>query len=178
MNEQARNVIIGVFVLAAICLVVWLVLFLHPTVGDEQKILRVRFTNIEKVSIGTRVTFAGRPVGQVIAINQIYDARQKAQPETERIYFFELVLAVDSSVHVYNTDQIVLHTLGLFGEKSIAIIPRNPPPGVVPVEITNQVIYAKSGDQMQDVFSEFTNVAAKAGKAFDQISALLDEKQG
>ncbi len=180
MNEQARNVIIGVFVLAAIVLVIWMVLFLHPTVGDGEEILRVRFTNVEKVSIGTRVTFAGKPVGQVVAINQIFEARAQPQPDDvgDKIYFFELVLAVDSSVQVYDTDSIILQTQGLFGEKVINITPVKPPAGVTPVKITKQVIYAQSGDQMQDMIAQVSEVAQKVGNAFEGIEKLVNDKDG
>lgn len=174
MHEQARNVIIGVFVLAAICLAVWLILFLHPTVGDGEKILRVRFANIEKINIGSRVTFAGKPVGQVIAINQIFDARDQPTDRMGRVYFYELVLAVDSSVKVYNTDEIVIHTSGLFGERTVAIVPKVAPPGVKSELISNQAVYAASGDQMQDVIDQLAKVTNKMSTTLDLVNGLLE----
>lgn len=177
MNGQSRNIIIGVFVLAAIVLVIWLILFLHPTVGDEEQILRVRFSNIEKVRLGTRVTFAGKPVGKVVAINQIYDAREHPSA-AGRIFFFEVVLAIDSSIKIYTSDEVVLHTSGLFGERVIAIIPREPKPGEVATLITNQVIYAKAGDQMSDVFDMVETLADKITLAIEQITKFFDEESG
>ena len=175
MKGQARSVMIGVFAIAAILLLVWLVLFLHPKVGDGEQIIRVRFSDVEKVNIGTRVLFAGKPVGQVIEINEIYEAREQPQPDelSRQIYFYELVLAVDSSVQVYDTDEIVLETTGLFGERVINIIPRKPPPGVTPVPITRQVIYAQTGEQMQDLIARLGVVAENMSQTFARINELL-----
>ncbi len=166
---------IGVFAIAAILLLVWLVLFLHPKVGDGEKVIRVRFTDVEKVNIGTRVLFAGKPVGQVIEINEIHDAREQPQPSdlSQQIYFYELVIAVDSSVQVYDTDEVTLDTTGLFGERVIDIIPKRPPPGVTPVPITRQVIYAHTGEQMQALIARLGTVADSMSLTFSRVNELL-----
>ena len=178
MQEQARNVIIGVFVLAAICLVVWLILFLHPTVGDGEQILRVRFANIEKISLGSRVTYAGRPVGKVVAINQIYDARAEADTPDDRIYPYELALAIDSHVKVYDSDEISLRTSGLFGERTVAIIPRRATPGeTAHVVKKGSVIYAENGTGMEEVFNQIADAGNTIENAFEQISEVIEENR-
>ncbi len=63
MGEQQKNMLIGIFVLAACATIISIVLFLRPTVGDGKKTLYVRFSNINKITVGTRVTYAGKPVG-------------------------------------------------------------------------------------------------------------------
>ena len=159
MGEQTKSMLIGIFVLTAIALLVSFVLFLKPTVGNSEKTLYVRFANINKITLGTRVTFAGKPIGEVVAIDEIYNARKQPSDETGEIYFYQLTLKIDSSVTVYNTDEIALQTSGLLGEKSVAIIPKVPPPGVIPQPISNQPVYATSVDPIENAFEELSSVA-------------------
>jgi len=65
-----------------------------------------------------------------------------------RIYFYQLVLKIDSRVKVYDTDEISIETSGLLGEKSIAITPKPAPKGITPTLITTQPIYAESVDPL------------------------------
>ena len=68
MGEKTKDLLIGLFILGSIALIISIIMFLKPTVGDGKEILYVRFSNINKIAIGTRVTYAGMPVGEVIAI--------------------------------------------------------------------------------------------------------------
>ena len=122
MIDYMKNMLIGLFVVVACALIVGIILFLEPSVGDGKEKLIVRFSNINGLSLGTRVMFAGKPVGEVVAIEQIPHAREQPTDELGQVYFYQLVLNIDSSVHVYNTDEITVQTSGLLGEKSIAIV--------------------------------------------------------
>jgi phospholipid/cholesterol/gamma-HCH transport system substrate-binding protein len=171
MGEQTKNMLIGAFIIGACTLIISMVMFLKPTVGDGRKTIYVRFANINKVNIGTRVTFAGKPVGEVVAIEQIYDARQKPSADMlGQIYFYQLVLHIDSHVKVYDTDEISIQTSGLLGEKSIAIIPKIPPKGVVPRLITNQPIYAQSYDPIEYAFTELSDLATHMKTTINEIN--------
>src|SRR3990167_6638790 len=131
MGEQTKSVLIGIFVLAACTLLVSIILFLKPKVGDGKETIYVRFSDVNRISIGTRVLFGGKPVGEVVAIDEIYDARQNPSVDLlGRVYCYQLTLKIDSRIKVYNTDKISIQTSGLLGEKSIAIIPQKPPKGV------------------------------------------------
>lgn len=175
MSDKFKTLWIGVFIIAAIVATASLLLFLEPTVGDEGKTLRVRFSNIEKISIGTRVTFAGKPVGEVVKINEIFDARNQPADELGNIYFYELVLKIDSSVDVYNTDIIVFQTSGLLGEKSIAIVPRAPKPGSPPAHIVNnEVLYARSTDKVEEALNDLIKVAGKLEEGLDRVIGFID----
>ena len=98
MSERFKTFMIGLFVLCALSISFGVILFLKPSYGDGESTLRVRFPTIEKVSSGTRVTFAGKPVGEVIAINEIREARAQKKTYGNQVYFFELVLSIDSSI--------------------------------------------------------------------------------
>src|SRR3989304_7984515 len=123
MSDKLKNILIGFFALLGIVITICTVLFLKPSIGDGKKILNVKFSNIQGLNIGTRVTFAGKPIGEVIEIKEVKDARKDRKDEFSRYYFYLLKLKVDSSVEVYNSDIVSLQTTGLMGEKSIAINP-------------------------------------------------------
>ncbi len=172
MGEQTKNMLIGVFVIAACGVIVWLILFLKPSVGNGKETLYVRFSNVNQINLGTRVLFAGKPVGEVVAIEPIPNARQKPIADViGEIYYYQLVLKVDSSVKVYDTDEVTIQTSGLLGEKSIAIIPKVPPKGVIPRLISDgQPIYAESIDPLERAFNEITNLATDMQKTFQQVN--------
>lgn len=177
MTEQLKNILIGLFVAAAITIAVSMILFLEPTIGDGKETLQVRFTNIAGINIGTRVTYAGRPVGEVTTISEIYNAREQPADDSGRVYIYQLALKVDSSVQVYNTDEIAIRTTGLMGEKSIAIIPKTPPKGKVPQLITNQIIYASSVDPLENTFNQMSRVANRVQDAVDHFDIWFEENQ-
>lgn len=176
MIDYMKNMLIGLFVAVACGLVVGMILFLEPSVGDGKQTLIMRFANINGISVGTRVMFAGKPVGEVYKIEQIPDAREQPTDENGQVYFYQLILHVDSSVRVYNTDEFTIQTSGLLGEKSIAVIPRAPPKGVTPKRITARTpIYADSVDPLESIFNEMGSVADKVEEALDKMVAWVDQ---
>lgn len=176
MNDPAKNVLIGLFVIAASAIVIFVLLFLHPTVGDDAQNIRVRFANIDKVSVGTRVTYGGKPVGEVIEIYDIEQPKDARKPGKDGfVYLYELVLGVDSKVHVYNTDQIVARTSGLLGEKSVEISPGPARPGEEVRLVTDQVIYANESGSVEETLKEFKQLADKIEETLDSFKFAIDE---
>ena len=176
MVDYMKNMMIGLFVIVACLLTVGIILFLKPSVGDGKEVFVVRFSNINGISIGTRVMFAGKPVGEVTAIEQIAEARAQPTDELGQVYFYQLILHVDSSVKVYNTDEVTVQTSGLLGEKSIAIIPRSPPKGVKPTLLTaNTPIYAESVDPLESAFNELAHLSDKLEEALDKVISWIDQ---
>jgi phospholipid/cholesterol/gamma-HCH transport system substrate-binding protein len=178
LGEQTKNLLIGIFVIGACALVVSFIMFLKPSVGNGEKTYYIRFANINKINVGTRVTFAGKPVGEVTAIREIFHAREQPTDSVGRLYFFELVLKVDSSVDIYDTDEISLQTSGLLGEKSVAIIPKPAPKGVIPKLVTNQPIYAESVDPIENAFNELSSLAKKMESTFADVNEWFDQNSG
>ncbi len=167
MNEKMKNILVGLFTTSAVTIAIAMILFLEPKIGDGKKTLRVRFANISGIVVGTRVAFAGKPVGEVLHIREIPDARQ--YPDSlGRVYFYELTLKTDSSVEVYDTDEIALRSLGLMGEKSIAILPKA---GASPTLITHQIIYANSVDPLENTFTQMTKVANRIEEAAGHLDS-------
>lgn len=180
MNKSIKNFLIGLFLLGAIGIFVGLVMFLRPKVGDGKQTIYLRFSNINKINVGTRVMFAGKPVGVVAAVDEIYHARE-TQPSDElgRLYFYQLTLKIDSKVHVYSTDQISLQTSGLLGEKSIAIVPIAPPKGAVPEMLTEKTpVYAASVDPVENTFNRLSDIGEKLNETVDVIKDWFEGNQG
>lgn len=176
MIDYMKNTLIGLFVVVACALIVGIILFLEPGVGDGKQTLVVRFSNINSLSIGTRVMFAGKPVGEVVAIEQIPHAREQPTDQLGQVYFYQLILKIDSSVRVYNTDEISIQTSGLLGEKSITIIPRAPPKGVKPTLISSKTpVYAESVDPLESAFNELSQLSDKVEEALDKVIAWIDQ---
>jgi len=175
MIEQLKNMIIGLFVTSAIFVLVSMIMFIHPKIGDEKQTLYVRFSDIININVGTRVLFAGKPVGEVVAIQEIPNARESDMDEQGHVYIYQLVLHIDSSIKVYNTDEVTIQTSGLLGEKSIAIIPIAPLPGVVPKRVTDQPIYAVSTDPIQQAFKELSRLSTVFEGTLQRISKWIDD---
>jgi phospholipid/cholesterol/gamma-HCH transport system substrate-binding protein len=175
MSNQFKNMLIGVFLVGALGVIVSLVMFLRPSVGNERQTLYVRFSNINKINVGTRVLFAGKAVGEVTQITQIYHARE-TQPSDSlgRLFFYQLTLKVDSNVVVYNTDEISIQTSGLLGEKSIAIIPKAPPKGVIAERLTDKVpFYADSIDPIENTFNRLSDIGQKLEDTVDLVKTWI-----
>ncbi len=146
-----------------------MVLFLEPRIGDGKKTLQVRFANIAGIVIGTRVTFAGKPIGEVVGIEEIKDARSQPSDETGRVYCYLLNLKFDSSVDVYNTDEIAIRSTGLMGEKSVAILPKVPPKGKPSYLLEGHVATANSVDPLENTFNQIAKVANRVEGAVDNF---------
>ncbi len=171
MSEQTKNLLIGLFVIAACVVIVSFIMFLHPRVGDMKKTYYIRFSDINKINVGTRVTYAGKPEGEVTAIREIFHAREQPSDTFGKLYTYELVVKVDSAVTIYNTDEISLQTSGLLGEKSVAIIPKAPKPGEKSFPLPpDQPIYAESGDPLENTFEKLSEVADDMQLVLKQVN--------
>jgi len=176
MTEKVKNILIGLFVTGALLIMISLVLFLKPTVGDGKKTLSVRFTNITGINIGTRVTFAGKAVGEVTHIVELPDAR-KDPDSLGRIFLYQLTLKLDSSVDVYSHDDIAIKTTGLMGEKSIAIIPKASLDSNPAYLITDQVVYANSTDPLENTFNQVTKVANRLESTIGHVDQWFNQNE-
>ena len=173
MGASIKNILIGLFVIFAFGVIAFILLFLHPSVGDNKKTLIVRFTDIDKVNVGTRVTYAGRPVGEVISINEIPEARTSRLNQNGEVYIYELTLKVDSGVDVYNTDDISLRTSGLLGERNIEIDPRPLKPGEKLERVENQVIFAATTSSVETTLKQFQELSTKFGVVLDDFHEFM-----
>lgn len=175
MAASLKNILIGVFIIAAIGIIIFMLLFLHPSVGDNAKTLRVLFTDIDKVNIGTRVTFAGKPVGEVVSIKELPDARTNRISQDGDVYIYELVLKVDSGVDVFNSDIISLRTSGLLGERNIEINPQPLKPGEKLQKVEDQILYAAQTTSVEDTMRQIGDLSQKFGLVLDDFHDFMSE---
>lgn len=175
MSTSIKNVLIGFFVLSALGIMIFMLLFLHPKVGDNAKTLRVLFTDIDKVNIGTRVTFAGKPVGEVISIKELPDARNSRTTDKGDIYVYELILRVDSSVEVFNSDIISLRTSGLLGERNVEINPQPLKKGEKLVQVDDKLIYAAQTTSMEETIQQIWQLSEQFSVILNDIHLILDD---
>ena len=174
MSDKLKNVLIGLFAMLAIVITIGIVMFLQPSIGDGKKTLNVRFSNIQGVSIGTRVTFAGKPIGEVAEISEVANARQDQKDAFGRIYYYQLKLKIDSSINVYSSDIIAVQTTGLVGEKSIGITPRAKKNGERPYLLTNEIIFAKSVDSFENTAQQISQLTDKIDVAVNSFNSWFD----
>lgn len=177
MTDQYKNMMIALFVCAAAGVITFILLFIHPSVGNEERKLRVRFVDIDKINMGTRVTYGGKAVGEVSAVHEITGEKDHRFTHDGKVYPYELELYVDSSVHVFNSDEVTSRTSGLLGEKSVAIIPLPPKPGEKLQLIDNEVIYATEVGSVEETLRDFKSVATKLEEALDNVNRILEQME-
>jgi phospholipid/cholesterol/gamma-HCH transport system substrate-binding protein len=176
MSDQFKNIIIGLFVAAALIIIIFIILFLHPSTGDEGQVLYVRFSDVDKLNVGTRVTLAGKPVGEVVAIKQVETGRQGPGDEYGHVYVYELKLLIDSHVKVYETDSISARTSGLLGEKSVVIMPEVLKPAQKLVQVgKGEILYAQETGSVEETMKEFKSVAEKVDIALDSLTIIFND---
>lgn len=175
MSTRLKNVLIGSFFIVAAGLIVWMIFFIKPTVGNGKQKLYARFSNVTMISKGTRVTVEGFPVGEVEALYPIPNARTHPVVDAMgNLYYYQATLRLDSSVKVYTTDEVAIKTYGLLGEKSIVIEPRPAPPHVKPQLVTEKTpIYVRSLSELDRAFHEMTGLAQAAKTTFTEVNGWL-----
>jgi phospholipid/cholesterol/gamma-HCH transport system substrate-binding protein len=174
MNNTGKNILIGLFVLAAIGIFIYVLLFLHPKVGDRGQVVTVRFANVDKVNKGTRVTYGGKPVGEVLSIRQLPDEERKPGKDGY-VYLYELKLGVDSKVHIYNTDQISARTSGLLGEKNVEISPGAAKPGEKVFLTNDKVLFANETGSVEETLKVFKDLSDKIEATLDSFKFAIDD---
>ncbi|MCH9812082.1 MlaD family protein [bacterium] len=176
MHKSIKNMLIGLFVFAGVFLIVGMILFIKPSIGDGKQILNVRFNNIGGIQVGTRVTLAGRPIGEVEEIHSIPNARQNAVNHYGQVYPFVLTLKIDSATRIYSSDEITVQTQGLLGEKYIAILPKPQKPGQVSVVLNSKdIIYANSTDLFESAVNEFKDLSEKMENTLEKVIQWMDK---
>ncbi len=179
MSDKLKNVLIGSFFIVIAALVIWMIFFIKPTIGNGKQILFVRFSDVTMIRKGTRVTLEGFPVGEVVTLYPIADARTHPVVDAlGNLYFYQATLKVDSSVKMYQTDEIAVETYGLLGEKSIAILPKPIPLGEKPKLVTEKTpIYARSLSQLDLVFHEMTRLAKIVQNTFSLVNTWFEDHE-
>lgn len=176
VTNQLKNMLIGLFVLIASSIIIGIILFIRPSVGDGKQTIKVRFENINGISVGTPVTYAGKPIGEVFAIFQVSDARQQGSNGIGQVYPYLLTLKIDSSYVIFTTDEITVQTQGLMGERYVAIIPRPLKNGeVAQIATSKDLLYASSNDLLESIMTDLSAVSSKLQDTLDKVNKWIDK---
>lgn len=176
--KNKQLVLIGLTVIFALTAVILTLLYIKPTPGDGKTIVHVLFKNVEKISPGTRVYFAGHAVGVVknILVMKEYVASRSLNDQKD-MYPYELVLELDSSVNVFPQDEITIHTSGLMGEKSIAILPKPYASKAIAPVSEQDLMYGKEPLSMEETFSSLAHTIQTVDTTFSKIQAILEKNE-
>jgi phospholipid/cholesterol/gamma-HCH transport system substrate-binding protein len=175
--KRRHLITVGLTVLVAVFLLVRAIIFLHPSPGDGKQKLRVRFESVEKIAPGTRVAFAGKPVGEVSSVTLLSDVIDRSR-QSAQIFPYEAILSIDSSVKVYKTDEISVKTSGLMGERFIVITPKQFPSGTEgELVLPTNILYAQPVGSAEQAIQEISSVAQKADETMDALTTLIKGNQ-
>lgn len=175
MRDNIKNITIGSMVVGAFILLTWILLFLHPSFGDGKFKIHARFDDIEKISVGSRVAYAGKPVGKVTHIDLLDEEERKVS--TTPLYLYDVLLAIDSHVKVYDCDEITLGTSGLMGERFISIVPKRPKKKPATLLAQNAIVFALPAFSAEDTFTQVNAAAEKAEKTIEILADVLEQNQ-
>ena len=175
--KRRQVITVGLTVLVAVFMLVRAIIFLHPSPGDGKQKIHVRFESVEKIAPGTRVAFAGKPVGEVSSVTLLSDVMERSR-QSAQIFPYEAVLSIDSSVRVYKTDEISVKTSGLMGERFIVITPK-PFPFETEGELVlpTNILYAQRVGSAEQAIQEISSVAQKADATMDALTILIKGNQ-
>lgn len=164
------------FVMAGFAVLTFIILFLHPQTGDEGQTLYVRFVNIDKVNVGTRVNFAGKPVGEVVDIREIAAPRETEMGEEDAfIYPYELELKIDSHLKVFDSDEISIRTAGLLGERSVSITPKHARRNTQARQVNSKdPLFAVETPTVEEALEKVSELADSAMQVIDHVLQQLD----
>lgn len=177
MTDQIKSALIGLFVIASIIIMGIIYTYVSPQVGDHGRMIRARFVNIDKINLGTRVTVAGKPIGEVVDIYPVENAWDYPTDDMGNIYYYELVLEIDSNAKIFSTDEMSIQTSGLMGERTIGITPRKMQEGISKEVDEGTVFYAQASGSMERAIAQFGMVANKIGRTIDTIEGILQENR-
>ena len=86
-----------------------------------------------------------------------------------------MIVEVDSSVQIFNSDEVTARTSGLLGEKSVAIIPRAPQHNIPLQEIKQtEVIYANESGSVEETLKGLKTLSDKFEEALDAVIVTIN----
>lgn len=153
----------------------------YPASFQEKRILKVRFSNIEKLTVGAPVLFAGNPIGAVAEIIPLIENVDKKLGHRGIIYPYELSLAIDPTVPVYNVDEITIVNGGTLEKvvKMVEITPLIAKPGKEYALITDEFVYGRSAQSLETLLGEIAETSKPFKKVLQAVlNTQLIEKMG
>jgi len=133
--------------------------------NSRNEILSASAVDINNVGVGTRVLFAGRPVGEVVSIEEIPQGRKQPVDELGRVYTYQLKIKIDSGIKVYDTDEVTSVIEHVVVKKLLTQNPR------YMIQGANNLIFERIREEKETGKTPRSAISAGYHKAF---SAILD----
>ncbi|MDA8773879.1 MlaD family protein [Chlamydiia bacterium] len=115
------TVSLGLFIALGLTVMGRMALYLRTSYSKESREIQVLFNNIERIRIGTRVSYAGKTIGEITRVE--FPDNYRNIYINDQLYPFKVTFNVDKQIPLYDTDIIKPVTSGLMGEKTITILP-------------------------------------------------------
>jgi phospholipid/cholesterol/gamma-HCH transport system substrate-binding protein len=150
MNTKRINTLVGLFVLAGLVALAFLAISMgggRLSLPETHRIMLVaRFTNVNGLKAGSTVAIAGVPVGEVKKITLKPDDMSAL-----------VTFGVDSSLKLDDDTVAAIHSVGLLGEKFIALKPGASGTELKPGAV---IIDTQSSVDLEDLIAKFVFGAA------------------
>lgn len=166
---KSKLLALGGTTLGALLLFILLLFSIRPYVGDGKKLIHVRFDEVDKIRSGTRVNFAGKPVGIVASIRLV----SRTTNTLSARYPYEATLKLDSSVELFPHDEVSIQTTGLLGERVVYITPK-PHPEVPKADVRHSTLFfAKNHKGLDTMAEQATITAQQLEKSFKYLQQFV-----
>ena len=110
------TVSLGLFIAIGLTVMGRMTLYLRTSYAKETHEIQVLFNNIDRIRIGTRVSYAGKTIGEIIRVE--FPDNYRDIYINDELYPFKVTFNIDKQIPLFNTDIIKPVTSGLMGEKN------------------------------------------------------------
>lgn len=154
---------IGLFVLAAVAILVTALLRLDVVRTEPRQILKTQFNFTGGLETGAVVQMAGVPIGEVQSLKIIRTEAGKTA--------VEVTAGVDPHVVIPSDSQIGISTHGLLGTKYLEIRP-----GMLGARSTDDVFAGKDPVQIDAMIAAGERMALKMERTVDLVNQLVEDQ--
>lgn len=164
MDSKREQALVGLFVLVAAALLIFVVFMLSGTGSRDQVSYRTYFKNAGGLAPGTEVRYAGGPpVGRV----------QKVRPDPQNLTRMEVVFDVRRDIPVTTETKTTISSTSPLGENFLGLKPGENPNA--PRALPNSVIPSKEYTSFNDLGDMIANLEPNAQELIKNLNARVIE---
>jgi phospholipid/cholesterol/gamma-HCH transport system substrate-binding protein len=154
MESKREQVFVGVFVIVAIALLLFTLLYISGTFRSSGNLYRAYFKNAGGLQEGAQVRYAGGPpIGRITSV----------EPNPQNVSQMKVEFRVEPKVPVKTDSTVKISSLSALGDNFLAIIPGSPAASLAPDGAT-----LKTAD-----YTSFDDITAAIGDLTPQAKALI-----
>lgn len=154
MESKREQVFVGVFVIVAIALLLFTLLYISGTFRSSGNLYRAYFKNAGGLQEGAQVRYAGGPpIGRVTSV----------EPDPQNVSQMKVEFRVEPKVPVKTDSAVKISSLSALGDNFLAIVPGTPAASLAPDGAT-----LKTAD-----YTSFDDITAAIADLTPQAKALI-----